>query len=66
MLCLGLILGSATAVRWRRALGSGVVGIYVVAVVILFFYFYPIMSAQVIPYSEWLSHMWYTVGVGWI
>ena len=28
VLCLGLILGSATAVRWRRALGSGVVGFY--------------------------------------
>ena len=55
VLCLGLILGSATAVSWRRALGSGVVGFYLVAVVMLFFYFYPIMSAQVIPYSDWLA-----------
>ncbi|HTW02786.1 MAG TPA: phospholipid carrier-dependent glycosyltransferase [Streptosporangiaceae bacterium] len=66
VLSLGLILGSATAVRWRRSLGAGVVGFYLVAVVILFFYFYPIMTAQVIPYSDWFSHMWYTVGVGWI
>src|ERR1700722_14480228 len=66
VLCLGLIIGPATAVRWRRALGSGVVGFYVVAIVILFFYFYPIMTAQVIPYSDWLNHMWWPFGVGWI
>jgi dolichyl-phosphate-mannose-protein mannosyltransferase len=66
VLCLGLILGSSTAVRWRRALGSSVVGVYVVAIVVLFFYFYPIMTAQVIPYSDWFHHMWYHIGVGWI
>ena len=63
VLCLGLILGSATAVPWRRWLGTGVVGVYVVAVVIVFWYFYPILAAKVIPYSEWYSHMWYK---GWI
>jgi len=63
VLCLGLILGSARGVPWRRWLGSGVIGLYLVTVVILFFYFYPILSAKVIPYSEWYSHMWYS---GWI
>ena len=63
VLCLGLILGSATAVWWRRALGAAVVGLYLLTVIILFWYFYPILSAKVIPYSEWLSHMWYS---GWI
>ena len=66
VLCLGLILGSASAVWWRRSLGAGLVGLYTLTAVILFWYFYPILSAQVIPYSDWLSHMWYTVGVGWI
>jgi dolichyl-phosphate-mannose-protein mannosyltransferase len=66
VLCLGLILGSASAVWWRRSLGAGVVGLYTLTAVILFWYFYPILSAQVIPYSDWFSHMWYTVGVGWI
>jgi dolichyl-phosphate-mannose-protein mannosyltransferase len=66
VLCLGLMLGSAAAVPWRRWLGAGLVGVYVVAVVILFWYFYPILAGKVIPYSEWYSHMWYTVGVGWI
>ena len=63
MLCLGLILGSATAVWWRRALGAAVIGLYLLTVIILFWYFYPILSAKVIPYSQWLSHMWYS---GWI
>jgi len=66
VLALGLILGSATAVWWRRSLGAAVVGLYTVTVAILFWYFYPILTAQVIPYADWLSHMWYTVGVGWI
>ena len=42
------------------------VGFYVAGRVILFFYFYPIMTAQVIPYSDWLHHMWWPFGVGWI
>jgi len=75
VLCLGLILGPATARRGfeltlgptvrlaRRTIGAVVVGIYVLAVLIIFWYFYPILAGQVIPYSDWLSHMWYS---GWI
>ena len=33
VLCLGLIIGPATASLWRRALGASVVGAYVLAVV---------------------------------
>jgi hypothetical protein len=32
----------------------------------MFWYFYSILAAQVIPYHVWFSHMWYTVGRGWI
>jgi dolichyl-phosphate-mannose-protein mannosyltransferase len=63
VLCLGLILGPATASLWRRVLGSTVVGGYLLAVLVLFWYFYPIMAGKIIPYSDWLSHMWYH---GWI
>jgi len=63
VLCLGLILGPATAQLARRASGAAVAGIYVLAVLILFWYFYPILAGKVIPYSDWLSHMWYS---GWI
>jgi dolichyl-phosphate-mannose-protein mannosyltransferase len=63
VLCLGLILGPATARPLRRILGTVTVGIYVVAVLLLFWYFYPILAGKIIPYSQWLSHMWYR---GWI
>jgi dolichyl-phosphate-mannose-protein mannosyltransferase len=71
VLCLGLIIGPATASLRRRAIGASVAGFYVVAVLLLFWYFYPIMAGKIIPYSggsfsglfSWLGHMWYH---GWI
>jgi dolichyl-phosphate-mannose-protein mannosyltransferase len=70
VLCLGLILGPATASFARRATGAAVSGIYVLAVLISFWYFYPILTGQPIPYSDWLSHMWYTgifgPALGWV
>jgi dolichyl-phosphate-mannose-protein mannosyltransferase len=63
VLCLGLIIGPASAWWVRRAIGSALVGIYVLAVLALFWYFYPILAGKIIPYSDWLSHMWYS---GWI
>jgi dolichyl-phosphate-mannose--protein O-mannosyl transferase len=59
VLCLGLILGPATAGLLRRATGSALVGIYVLAVLILFWYFYPILTGEAISYQDWWSHMWY-------
>jgi dolichyl-phosphate-mannose-protein mannosyltransferase len=66
VLCLGLILGPATASVLRRSVGAGLVGAYVLCVLLMFWYFYSILAAKVIPYPEWLSHMWYRVGKGWI
>jgi len=66
VLCLGLILGPATASVLRRSVGAGVVGAYVLCVVLMFWYFYAILAGKVIPYPEWLSHMWYRIGRGWI
>jgi dolichyl-phosphate-mannose-protein mannosyltransferase len=63
VLCLGLMIGPVTASLRRRAIGSGLAGVYILAALAVFWYFYPILSAQVIPYSDWLSHMWYS---GWI
>jgi dolichyl-phosphate-mannose-protein mannosyltransferase len=63
VLCLGLIIGPATATLRRRAIGATVAGIYVLAVLILFWYFYPILAGKIITYPDWLSHMWYS---GWI
>jgi dolichyl-phosphate-mannose--protein O-mannosyl transferase len=70
VLCLGLIIGPATARLPRRAIGSALAGIYVLAVLVLFWYFYPILAGKIIPYSDWLSHIWYTgllgPALGWI
>jgi dolichyl-phosphate-mannose-protein mannosyltransferase len=60
VLCLGLILGPATAALGRRVTGSVLVGAYVLVVLVLFWYFYPILAGKIIPYSDWLSHMWYS------
>jgi dolichyl-phosphate-mannose--protein O-mannosyl transferase len=62
-LCLGLIIGPARASTRRRAIGAAIAGTYVLAVLILFWYFYPILAGQIIPYPSWASHMWYH---GWI
>jgi dolichyl-phosphate-mannose-protein mannosyltransferase len=58
-LLLGYILGPADAPARRRAIGAGVAGGIVLVIVVTFVYFYPIYSAQVIPYSEWHSRMWF-------
>jgi dolichyl-phosphate-mannose--protein O-mannosyl transferase len=63
VLCLGLMIGPVTARLSRRVTGTVLAGIYVLAVLVLFWYFYPILTGTTIPYSEWLSHMWYR---GWI
>jgi dolichyl-phosphate-mannose-protein mannosyltransferase len=58
-LCLGLLIGSAHARAARRAVGASVAGAYLLAVLLNFAYLYPVLSAQVIPYSSWLSRMWF-------
>ena len=65
-LCLGLIIGQVTAPLWRRATGASVAGIYLIVVLLMFWYFYPIFAYKIIPYADWLAHMWYRTGVGWI
>ena len=66
VLCLGLILGPATASALRRATGALIVGTYVLCVLLMFWYFYAILAGQVIPYHDWYAHMWYRIGRGWI
>src|SRR6266852_5092829 len=59
VLCLGLILGPATASALRRSTGALIVGAYVLCVLLMFWYFYSILAGKVIPYHDWYSHMWY-------
>jgi dolichyl-phosphate-mannose-protein mannosyltransferase len=58
-LCLGLIIGPARAAPGRRAVGAVAAGGYLLAVLWNLAYLYPVLTAQVIPYSSWLSRMWF-------
>ena len=66
VLCLGLILGPATASALRRSAGALIAGAYLLCVLLMFWYFYSILAGGVIPYHDWYSHMWYRIGRGWI
>ena len=59
-LCLGLIIGPTRASPGRRAIGAVAAGGYLVAVLLNLAYLYPVLTAQVIPYSSWLSRMWFS------
>jgi dolichyl-phosphate-mannose-protein mannosyltransferase len=59
VLCLGLIIGPTRAAPYRRALGAVAAGGYLVAVLLNLAYLYPVLTAEVIPYSSWLSRMWF-------
>ena len=61
VLCLGLVLGPAEASGRRRAIGAAVVGAYILGVAYLFWYFYPILAAEVLLYQDWIGHIWYKV-----
>jgi dolichyl-phosphate-mannose-protein mannosyltransferase len=58
-LCLGLIIGPARAAPGRRAVGAVAAGGYLVVVLLNLAYLYPVLTAEVIPYSAWLSRMWF-------
>ena len=59
-LCLGLLIGPARAGPLRRGVGAAVTGGYLLAVMVNFFYLYPVLAAQVIPYTSWFARMWFT------
>jgi dolichyl-phosphate-mannose-protein mannosyltransferase len=56
-LCLGLIAGQVGALRGRR--GRLIVGGYLLAVVADFYFMYPVLAAQVLPFHSWLDRMWF-------
>lgn len=58
-ICLGLVLGRADAHPFRRGLGAALAGAYVLLVVVNFWYLYPVLSADVIPYQAWQARMWF-------
>ena len=55
---LGVILGPVGASALRRRRGATAVGSVVVLAVLVFWYFLPVYSAQVLPQSSWSDRMW--------
>jgi len=56
--CLGLVLGRDTDPLWRRRSGLYLVALFVAGAVLLSAFFYPVWTAEVIPYQEWRYRMW--------
>ncbi len=56
---LGLMLGPVTAGAQRVLYGKVAVGSYVLLVTVLFVFFWPIWTGQVIPHSHWQWRMWF-------
>ncbi len=56
--CLGLVLGQRSDPLWRRRSGFYLVALFVVAAVLVSAFFYPVWTAEVIPYQEWRFRMW--------
>jgi dolichyl-phosphate-mannose--protein O-mannosyl transferase len=55
---LGLVIGPEQAPVRRRRVGLLAAGAFVTVSVALFAFFYPIYTAQVIPYPQWSWRMW--------
>jgi dolichyl-phosphate-mannose--protein O-mannosyl transferase len=60
-MAVGAILGGLSMRRWQRVLRASVVGIYLAGVVWNFGYLYPVLSGQVITYTQWHDRMWLDV-----
>lgn len=55
---LGLILGRAADPPLRRRRGATVTACFLVAVVLVSAFFYPVWTAEIIPYSDWRLRIW--------
>ncbi|WP_370278817.1 dolichyl-phosphate-mannose--protein mannosyltransferase [Pseudarthrobacter sp. NamB4] len=56
--CLGLVLGRAEDPPWRRRAGLYLVALFLAAAVLLSAFFYPVWTAETIPYEDWKVRMW--------
>lgn len=54
-----MVLGPVAASARRRRIGVAVVGAYTLVVFATFWFWYPIWTAQLVPYSFWHLHMWF-------
>jgi dolichyl-phosphate-mannose-protein mannosyltransferase len=59
VMLLGEVLGPADATVTRRAVGGIVAGSVVVLAIVMFAWFWPIWTDQLLTNREWLSRMWF-------
>ncbi|WP_397313022.1 MULTISPECIES: dolichyl-phosphate-mannose--protein mannosyltransferase [Parafrankia] len=57
--CAGLVLGPREASDTRRLVGALIFGVYLIAVVLLFAYYYPILAWETIPLDDWRDRIWF-------
>jgi dolichyl-phosphate-mannose-protein mannosyltransferase len=62
---IGLILGPADAEPSRRMWGAAIAGAYVLSVVAVAAWFYPIHVDATIPFDDWLRRMWFRGQGSW-
>ena len=55
---LGMVLGPRRAPASRRTAGALAAGAVVVAAVVALAWFWPVWTAEVIPYAQWRARMW--------
>jgi dolichyl-phosphate-mannose-protein mannosyltransferase len=59
VLVMGMIIGPADAWPTRRVFGAAAAGAYVLIVLANFYYLYPVLAGQIIPYDAWHARMWF-------
>jgi dolichyl-phosphate-mannose-protein mannosyltransferase len=55
---IGMAIGRRTASTLRQAIGMSAVAVYLATTVVLFGFFYPVLAARTIPYTQWHDRMW--------
>jgi dolichyl-phosphate-mannose--protein O-mannosyl transferase len=57
-IALGAILGGTDATPDRRRRGAMAVGAFIVVVIAVAWWMYPVWTGQVLPYDQWTLRMW--------
>lgn len=55
---IGLLIGRRTDAAWRRKRGLLTVGIFLAFVIAVTVFFYPLWTAQQVPFWYWQLHIW--------
>lgn len=55
---LGMVLGPLGAGRRRRLIGATVAGGLVAVMIFVFAFYWPVYTAEIIPYDDWRLRMW--------